>query len=81
MILNEGTADRLGRIVVAAAAVLLSWWAGFGSAGGILLLVFAGWMLVTGAVGYCPGYRLFKFSTRPSFHRISTPGLKAAAHH
>ncbi len=81
MIRNEGTADRLGRIVVAVAAALLSWRVGFGSAGGILLLVFGGWMLVTGAVGYCPGYRLIKFSTYPSPHRISAPRLRAAAHH
>jgi Protein of unknown function (DUF2892) len=81
MIRNEGTADRIGRLVVAAAGVLFSWWAGFGSAGGILLLVFAGWMVVTAVMGYCPAYRLVKISTRPSPHRISTPGLRAAPHH
>ena len=37
--------------------------------------------VVTGTVGYCPTYRLFGFCTRPSPHRISTPGLRAAAHH
>ena len=81
MILNEGTADRLVRLVVAASAALFSWWAGFSSAGGIVLLVFAGWMVVTAAAGYCPAYQLFKISTRPSPHRISAPGLRAAAHH
>jgi hypothetical protein len=81
MTINESAADRVIRLVVAAAAVLFSWWAGFGSVGGILLLVFAGWMVVTAATGYCPAYQLFRFSTRPSFHRISTPGFRAAAHH
>jgi hypothetical protein len=78
---NEGTADRLFRLAVAVAAVLFSWRAGFGSVVGIILLVVAGIALVTATVGYCPTYQLFKFRTRPSPHRISTPGLRAAAHH
>lgn len=45
--------------------MLLSWWVGFGSLGGILLLVVAGVALVTGAVGYCPTYQLLKISTYP----------------
>ena len=81
MTLNEGAADRIIRLLVAAAAVLVAWWAGFGSVAGVILLVFAGWMFVTGAVGVCPGYWLVKVSTRPSPHRISAPGLRAAAHH
>jgi Inner membrane protein YgaP-like, transmembrane domain len=81
MILNEGAADRVVRLVVAVAAVLLSWWAGFGSVGGILLLVFGGWMFVTGAVGVCPGYWLVKISTRPSPHRIAARGFRVAPHH
>jgi fatty acid desaturase len=81
MTVNEGTADRVLRLVVAAAAVLAAWWAGFGSIAGIILLVVAGIAFVTGTVGYCPTYQLFKFSTRPSPHRISAPRLEAAAHH
>ena len=81
MILNEGAADRVVRLVVAVAAVLFSWWAGFSSAGGILLLVFGGWMFVTGAVGVRPGYWLVKISTRPSPHRIATRGFRVAPHH
>lgn len=119
MTLNEGAADRIIRLIVAAAAVLcpftggltlpqvtaslaaqrpsrgshpcrsevplnghavlVSWWAGFGSVAGIILLVFAGWMFVTGTVGVCLGYWLVKISTRPSPHRITT--LRAATHH
>ncbi len=81
MTVNEGAADRILRLVVATAAVLFAWWAGFGSVAGIILLVVAGIAFVTGTVGYCPTYRLFRFSTRPSPHRISTPGLRAAPHH
>ena len=81
MILNEGTADRVARVVVAVAAVLFSWWAGFSSVGGILLLVVAGIGAVTATVGYCPTYQLLKISTRPSPHRIATRGLRVAPHH
>jgi hypothetical protein len=58
---NEGTADRLIRIVVGL---------------GLLALVFVGpqtpwgWIgvvpLVTGLVGYCPLYRLIGFNTCPA---------------
>ena len=81
MTINEGTTDRILRLVAAAAAVLIGWWAGFGSVAGIILLVVAGWMFVTGAVGVCPGYGLVKTSTRPSPHRISAPPLRAVTHH
>ncbi len=80
-VINEGTADRILRLAVTAAAVLLAWWAGFGSVAGIVLLVVAGIAVVTATVGYCPTYELFRFSTRPSPHRISGRGFRAAAHH
>lgn len=79
---NEGTVDRIIRILVAAAAVLASWVVGFGSVAGIVLLAFGAWMFLTGALGYCLAYRLLNISTRPSLHRISTPGRPTvAAHH
>lgn len=81
MIHNEGTADRIIRLVAGAAAVLLSWWVGFGSLGGILLLVLAGVALATGVTGFCPTYLLLKISTYPVFHRTSTPRVEAGAHH
>ncbi len=81
MTVNEGAADRILRLVIAAAAVLFAWWAGFGSVTDIILLVVAGIAVITGTVGYCPTYQLFRFSTRPSPHRTSAPGLRAAAHH
>jgi hypothetical protein len=81
MTVNEGTADRILRLVVMAAAVLVAWWAGFGSGAGIILLVVAGIAVVTATVGYCPTYELFRFSTRPWPHRLSARGLRAATHH
>ena len=81
MIRNEGTADRIVRLVLGVAAVLVSWWVGFGSLGGILLLVLAGVMLGTAAVGYCPTYRLLRISTYPTPHRISKSEAKVATYH
>jgi hypothetical protein len=81
MIRNMGTTDRSVRIVLGVAAVLVSWWLGFGSLGGILLLVLAGVMLVTAAVGYCPTYQLLNVSTHPTPHRISKSEAKVATHH
>ena len=76
---NEGTVDRIGRLILAAAALIVSWLIG-GSVGGIVLLVFAAWMLVTAALGYCALYQLLKFSTNPSFHKTSTPKVTVAHH-
>jgi hypothetical protein len=63
MITNEGTADRSIRallgVVTAVAAVVI----GIGSLPGIVLLVHAGILLVTAAVGFCPLYRVFGIST------------------
>lgn len=75
---DEGTADRIGRLVLAAAALVLSWSLGFGSA---LLLVFAAGMFVTAAPGSCAPYRLFNLSTNPTFHKTSTLEVRVAQHH
>ncbi len=69
------------RLIVVAAAVLFSWWAGFSTVGGILLLAVAGIGAVTAAVGYCPTHQLLKISTCPSPHRIATRGFRIAPHH
>jgi hypothetical protein len=62
---NESTVDRVVRLVVAAVAVGVSAAIGFGTVGGIILLVVAGIMAVTAAVGFCPLYALFGISTCP----------------
>jgi hypothetical protein len=56
MTVNEGAEDRIIRLIVTAEAVLVSWWAGFGSVAGIILLLVAGIAFITGVSGYCrPG--------------------------
>lgn len=62
-LLNEGPADRIVRVIVGVALVVL----------GLLGIAGGGWMwvaymlgailVITGLTGFCPLYRLFKFST------------------
>lgn len=63
MKLNESTADRVIRVVVGLLALVLGW-GGIvdGTAGWILKIV--GFLpLLTGVIGFCPLYTLFKFRT------------------
>ena len=62
---NVGNTDRIVRIVLAVLLTVGAWMAGFGSFGGIILLVLALVMLLTSAVGFCPLYAPFAFSTKP----------------
>ena len=70
---NMGSVDRLFRaFVVAPVLIVLSVVVfGVGSVLGIVALVFAGVMLLTSAVGFCPAYTPFGLSTRGG---VSTPG-------
>ena len=61
---NMGNPDRIVRIVIAALLAIGAGIAGFSSVGGIILLVLAAVMLATSAVGFCPLYAPFKFSTK-----------------
>lgn len=58
-----GNTDRALRGVLAIGAVVGSGVVGFSSAWGIVLLVAAAIMAVTGASGYCPAYSLTGIST------------------
>jgi hypothetical protein len=60
---NVGLTDRRGRLIVAAAALLVALWAGAGSVAGIVLLVVAALMLGTSISGSCPLYLPFRLST------------------
>lgn len=62
---NIGNTDRMVRIALAVLLVVGAWMAGFGTVGGIILLVLAAVMLVTSAIGFCPLYLPFGFSTKP----------------
>ena len=60
---NVGPVDRMVRYVIAVLALVGAYRAGFGSALGIVLLVVAVLMAVTGTVRFCPLYRLLGLST------------------
>ena len=62
---NVGNADRIIRLVVGIAALIGAFAAGFGSVGGVALLVVGAIMLGTAAVGFCPLYKVFGISTCP----------------
>jgi hypothetical protein len=62
--LNESTPDRIVRVII---GVVLAALAVTGVAGGALAIVawvLAAVMLVTGVVGFCPLYAIFRISTR-----------------
>ena len=62
---NMSTLDReLRSFVVAPAAIALAFVVGAGSVGGIVLFALAAVMLATGAVGFCPLYRLLHLDGR-----------------
>lgn len=78
-----GKTDRALRGVVAVGAVVGSLVVGFSSGGGIVLLVVAGIMALTGASGYCPIYSLVGINTcgikrSESAHKDGTPLHQAA---
>ena len=65
MRVNMGSIDRLVRtFVVALVAIVVAVVVGVGSVAGIVLLVLAGVMLATSAVGFCPLYKALKIDTR-----------------
>src|SRR5271157_4007995 len=60
---NMGTIDRIVRILVALAAAALILSGALAGLSAVILGVVAGVFLLTSAVGFCPAYRLVKFST------------------
>jgi hypothetical protein len=63
MMKNESAMDRIVRVLIAVIAVVVALVVGAGSVLGIILFVVAAIMLVTGAVGFCPLYRIFGLRT------------------
>ena len=59
---NEGTSDRLIRLVLAIAFGYIAW-VGWPGTVAVVFAVIATIALVTGLVGWCPAYTLFGFST------------------
>lgn len=60
---NESPIDRVIRVVIAVAAVVVAFVVGASSVLGIILFVVAAIMIVTAATGFCPLYRVFGMST------------------
>jgi Protein of unknown function (DUF2892) len=62
---NMNKADRaLRTFLVAPAAIVVAIVVGAGSIGGIVLLALAAIMVATGALGFCPLYKLLHLDTR-----------------
>jgi hypothetical protein len=62
---NEGTWDRVVRVVIGA-ALLIAWAAGAFTGAWAAVLGIVGLLLTaTGIVGFCPAYRLLGISTCP----------------
>jgi hypothetical protein len=60
---NMGTADRVIRILLAIVVAILYVMGSITGVAAIILGIFAFIFLVTSAIGFCPLYALFKFST------------------
>lgn len=74
---NVGPTDRTVRIVVGVVMIALRFFGPVvGFLGGLLVLVGA-YLLVTAAIGYCPVYHLFRYST--SGERVALGGSPPAA--
>lgn len=63
MTTNIGATDRLIRLFLALAAVVLAWLVGMGGTAGIILLVVAAGLALTAIVRFCPIYRALGAST------------------
>jgi len=58
-----GVIDQVTRIIVAIAAVIVALFIGASTAWGVVLLVLALLLLLTGLSGYCPIYSALKIDT------------------
>lgn len=60
---NEAGWDRIGRIVLGVVLLALGWGGAVGGGTGVFLKVIGFVPLVTGLVGWCPIYAIFRFRT------------------
>jgi hypothetical protein len=63
--INEAGWDRTFRVLLAAFLLYLGWAGVVGGTPGLVLKIVGFLPLVTGAVGFCPVYRLLGISTCP----------------
>jgi hypothetical protein len=64
MKMNESGLDRVIRLVAGLFLLLLYFVGVVSGALGIVVLVLGAILLLTGLIGFCPLYALFKFSTK-----------------
>jgi len=64
MKLNESGLDRVVRVVLGIVILTFGWGGVVTGGWGIFLKVIGFLPLLTGLVGFCPAYALFRFSTR-----------------
>lgn len=63
MLKNMGSVDRVVRVVLAVAVVILYFTGAISGTAAIILGILAGIFLLTSVVGFCPLYAPFKLST------------------
>lgn len=64
---NIGTVDQIVRFIIEHALIIIGFFvldAVDGATGGIVLAAIGALVIMTGAIGYCALYPLFKFSTK-----------------
>lgn len=61
---NEANWDRIARVVLGIILIYMGLGGVVGGALGIVLDILGAVFVLTGLVGFCPLYTLFKFSTR-----------------
>ena len=66
MTANVGSTDKVIRLVLALAVVVVAFVAGISSVLGIVLLVVGAVLGVTALTGFCPLYRVLGMSTCPA---------------
>ena len=63
MTINESRTDRIIRVVLGVALFALGLFGEISQTLGIVLMIIGGISSITGAIGFCPLYSLFKFRT------------------
>jgi len=66
MKINESQTDRIIRILLGIILLVLGWGGFIGGTWGIIFKILGFIPLITGIVGFCPIYALFKFRTNKS---------------
>lgn len=66
MKINESNADRIIRVVLGIALLVVGFGGFIGGSLGLVFKIVGALSLFTGAVGFCPVYALLKFKTKKS---------------